>query len=75
MLCTVALHAEPLNESAVLVSWAAKGTPPYTIRYWLADVVHGQANAVAITRQVSLHFTLFVTVEADTAFLHTYAPF
>jgi len=46
----VALHAEPLNESAILVTWAAKGTPPYTVHYWLSQAVHGQADAIAITR-------------------------
>jgi len=47
---TVALHAQSLNESAILVTWAAKGTPPYTVRYWLADAVGGQADAVSIVR-------------------------
>jgi len=32
--------------------WAAKGTPPYTVYYWQADAVQGQASAVSVTRQV-----------------------
>jgi len=48
--CIVALHAEPVNESAILVTWAAKGTPPYTVYYWLADVVHGEADASSVIR-------------------------
>lgn len=50
LLSIVALHAEPLNESAILVTWAAKGTPPYTVYYWLADAVHGQADAISVIR-------------------------
>jgi len=49
-LCIVALHAESLNESSILVTWAAKGTPPYTVRYWLADAVRGQEDAVSVIR-------------------------
>jgi len=48
--CTVALHAEALNESAVLVTWAAKGSPPYTVKYWLADAVRGESDAISVTR-------------------------
>ena len=50
LLYVVALHAEPLNESTILVTWAAKGTPPYTVHYWLAD--RDQGSAISVTRQV-----------------------
>lgn len=53
LLCVVALHAEALNESAILVTWAAKGTPPYTLHYWLADADAG-ADAISVVRQVVL---------------------
>jgi len=49
-LYTVALHAESLNESAVLVTWAARGSPPYTVHYWLADAARGQEDVVSVVR-------------------------
>ena len=45
--CAVALHAEAVNESAILVTWAAKATSPYTVYYWLAD---DQADAASVVR-------------------------
>jgi len=54
VLCVVALHAEPVNESAILVTWAAKASPPYTVHYWLADAIRGSADAARITRSVVL---------------------
>ena len=52
LLCAVALHAEPLNESSVLVTWAAKSSrsSPYTVHYWPADALPGSADALSITR-------------------------
>ena len=64
--CVVALHAAPLNESAILVTWAAKGTPPYTIHYWLANAVLGQANVTSVVRQVGLLQLVDCTVDHST---------
>jgi len=67
LLFIVALHAEPLNESSILVTWAAKGTPPYTVHYWLSDEVGGLADAMTVIRWVcccSNLIGLFITVHA-----------
>jgi hypothetical protein len=39
ILSSVALHCDAINETAILLSWAANGTRPYAVRFSVSGTV------------------------------------